>query len=124
MKPAMQQMRPCATNGESDRPPSSAEPQPPGEMIGRVAEATALLKALAHEGRMMILCHLAEGERTVTDLELLLDQRQAAVSQQLARLRAEGLVSCRRDGKLRLYRVADPRAAELVGLMHRLFCAD
>lgn len=95
---------------------------PPEDMIARVAEATALLKALSHEGRMMILCHLAEGEKTVTDLELLLDQRQAAVSQQLARLRADGLVSYRRDGKLRLYRVADPRAEEVVKLMHRLFC--
>ena len=70
----------------------------------------------------MILCHLTDGERTVSELEELLGQRQAAVSQQLARLRAEGLVSCRRDGKARYYSVADPRAAEVVRLMHRLFC--
>ncbi|MFV0301922.1 MAG: ArsR/SmtB family transcription factor [Paracoccus sp. (in: a-proteobacteria)] len=101
-------------------------PPPPDEsarMAGRAAEAAAFLKALAHEGRMMILCHLVGGERTVTELEALLGQRQAAVSQQLARLRAEGLVSCRRDGKARYYSLADPRAAELVGLMYRLFCA-
>lgn len=98
-------------------------PLPPEVMIERAAEAAAFMKALAHEGRMMILCHLSAGEKTVTELENLLGQRQAAVSQQLARLRAEGLVSCRRDGKARLYSVADPRAAELVGLMYKLFCS-
>ena len=101
----------------------SCIPLPPEEMIARAADAAAFMKALAHEGRMMILCHLSAGEKTVTELENLLGQRQAAVSQQLARLRAEGLVSCRRDGKARLYSVADPRAAELVGLMYRLFCS-
>lgn len=96
---------------------------PVNEMEQRAAEAAAFMKALAHEGRMMILCHLSSGEKTVTELEQLLDQRQAAVSQQLARLRAEGLVSCRRDGKARLYTVSDPRAAQVVGLMYQLFCA-
>ncbi|WP_245999175.1 ArsR/SmtB family transcription factor [Paracoccus methylarcula] len=94
------------------------------EMMQRATEAASFMKALAHEGRMMILCHLSTGEKTVGELEKLLNQRQAAVSQQLARLRAEGLVTCRRDGKARLYSVADPRAAEVVGLMYRLFCTD
>ncbi len=110
---------------EIETPPQASAgctPLPPEEMIERAAEAAAFMKALAHEGRMMILCHLSSGEKTVTELENLLGQRQAAVSQQLARLRAEGLVSGRRDGKARLYSVADPRAAELVGLMYRLFC--
>lgn len=93
------------------------------DMQASVTEASALMKALAHEGRLMILCHLSGGERTVSELEALLGQRQAAVSQQLARLRAEGLVDCRREGKTRLYSVSDPRAAEVVGLMYRLFCA-
>ncbi|MCF3973693.1 metalloregulator ArsR/SmtB family transcription factor [Paracoccus sp. EGI L200073] len=92
-------------------------------MMRRASEATALMKALAHEGRMMILCHLSAGEKTVTQLEDLLMQRQAAVSQQLSRLRGEGLVTCRREGKVRLYSVSDPRAAEIVDLMYRLFCA-
>lgn len=100
-------------------PPQASLP----EMEASAAGAAALLKALAHEGRMMILCHLVEGEKTVTELENLLGQRQAAVSQQLARLRSERLVTCRRDGKARLYSVADPRAAEVVALMYRLFCA-
>lgn len=100
--------------------------QPPTDTAGmetRATEAAGLLKALAHEGRMMILCHLISGEKSVTELEHLLDQRQAAVSQQLARLRAEGLVECRPDGKARYYSVSDPRAAEVVALMYRLFCA-
>ncbi|MFI0396236.1 ArsR/SmtB family transcription factor [Paracoccus jiaweipingae] len=92
------------------------------EMTRRAGEAAGFLKALAHEGRMMILCHLSKGERSVTELEQLLGQRQAAVSQQLARLRAEGLVSCRRNGKERLYRVADPRAAQVVAMMVEMFC--
>nr|WP_241963448.1 metalloregulator ArsR/SmtB family transcription factor [Paracoccus suum] len=90
-------------------------------MAARAAEAAGLLKALAHEGRMMILCHLSEGEKSVNQLEHLLNERQAAVSQQLARLRAEGIVSCRRDGKARVYSVADPRAAQIIALMCELF---
>ena len=96
----------------------------PDEMLERATEAAALLKALSHEGRLMILCHLSGGERTVGELEQLLGQRQAAVSQQLARLRAEGLVSSRRDGKARLYSVSDPRAAAVIATVYRLFCAE
>lgn len=87
-------------------------------------EAAALLKAMAHEGRVMILYHLVSGEKTVTELENLLAQRQAAVSQQLARLRAEGIVRCRREGKARLYSITDLRASEVVKLLHRLYCPD
>ncbi|WP_220443692.1 ArsR/SmtB family transcription factor [Paracoccus luteus] len=103
------------------RPDPAAEP---GLMAARAAEAAALLKALAHEGRLMILCHLVTGEKSVGELETLLGQRQAAVSQQLARLREDGLVSCRPDGKARLYALADDRAAEMMGALHRVFCAD
>lgn len=107
-----------------DAMPSNDLPTPASgaDMISRAAEAAALLKALGHEGRMMILCHLTAGERSVSELEALLGQRQAAVSQQLARLRAEGLVRVRRDGKARLYDIADPRVREVVALMYRLYC--
>lgn len=87
-----------------------------------MGEATALLKALAHDGRLMILCHLAAGERSVGELEALLDQRQATVSQQLARLREDGLVQCRAHGKSRLYSIADQRAARVVKLLYGMFC--
>lgn len=88
----------------------------------RADEATAFLKALAHEGRLRILCALVEGEKSVTELERLLDARQSAVSQQLARLRLEGFVDNRREGKAIFYRIADQRAARLLHVLHDIFC--
>ncbi len=93
------------------------------DMAARAQEASNLLKALAHEGRLMILCHLAAGERSVTELETLLRSRQAAVSQQLARLRMEGLVAARREGKAIYYSLSDARAARLVSTLYEMFCA-
>jgi DNA-binding transcriptional ArsR family regulator len=87
----------------------------------RASEAAAFLKALSHEGRLMILCHLAAGEHSVTELEGLLGSRQAAVSQQLARLRLEGLVATRRDGKTIFYFIHDPKVLGLVRLMRDQF---
>jgi ArsR family transcriptional regulator len=87
----------------------------------RAAEAAAFLKALSHEGRLMILCHLAVQERSVTELEVLLGVRQAAVSQQLARLRLEDLVSTRRDGKAIYYRISDPKVLRQIRLLQDLF---
>ena len=95
---------------------------PADEMAARAAEAALFLKALGHEGRLMILCHLSGGARSVTELEALLGARQAAVSQQLARLRAEGLVSARRDGKVIHYSIRDPKAAAIMALVYDLFC--
>lgn len=85
-------------------------------------EAAEFLKAISHEGRLMILCHLATGEKSVSELEALLSARQAAVSQQLARLRQEGLVSPRRDGKAIYYRLADDRAKRILAVVYDLFC--
>ena len=65
----------------------------PADMMARAQDASNFLKAISHEGRLMILCHLANGEKSVTELEELLSARQAAVSQQLSRLRMEGLVA-------------------------------
>ena len=69
------------------------------ELVNKATNASAFLKAISHEGRLMILCHLVSGEKSVTELEDLISARQAAVSQQLSRLRLEGLVIPRRDGK-------------------------
>jgi len=88
------------------------------------AEAAAFLKTLAHEGRLMILCHLGEGEKSVSELEQLLEIRQAAVSQMLARLREEGRVTTRRDGKVIYYSLADDNTEQMIGLLYRLFCAS
>jgi DNA-binding transcriptional ArsR family regulator len=92
------------------------------DMSQRAAEAAAFLKALSHEGRLMILCHLSSGEKSVTELEELLGARQAAVSQQLARLRSDGLVTARRDGKAIFYSIRDPKAAALMDLVYDMFC--
>ncbi|WP_372840210.1 ArsR/SmtB family transcription factor [Phaeovulum sp.] len=94
----------------------------PAEMMGRAQLASTFLKALAHEGRLMILCYLTSGEKSVTELENLLESRQAAVSQQLARLRLEGLVTCRREGKAMYYSLSDPKAEQVVALVYDLFC--
>jgi len=92
------------------------------QMTVQAAAAAAFLKALAHEGRLMILCHLQSGEKSVTELEHLLEQRQAAVSQQLARLRLEGLVHCRRDGKTMYYSIHDPKVATAIAMCYDMFC--
>jgi DNA-binding transcriptional ArsR family regulator len=97
---------------------------PPEDMIRQAEQAANFLKALSHEGRLMILCYLTQGEKSVTELETLLGSRQAAVSQQLARLRLEGLVSCRREGKAIIYALSDPRALRMMGLIHEMFCGD
>lgn len=112
---------------EPDRGPMAVPANGPmrrAALIDHAAEASALMKAMGHEGRIAILCHLSAGECSVTELERLLGLRQAAVSQQLARLRADGLVACRRDGKARFYAIADPRVAEILTLMTYLFGAQ
>ncbi len=84
--------------------------------------ASDFLKALSHEGRLMILCSLAHGEKSVTELEHMLSSRQAAVSQQLARLRQEKLITARRDGKQIFYSLTDERARRIIEQVYELFC--
>lgn len=100
-------------------------PRDPGmdRMAENAQRATEFLKALSHEGRLMILCHLSQGEHSVTALEHRLDMRQAAVSQQLARLRLDGLVESRRDGKTIHYRIKDDRVRAMLALLYAMFCA-
>lgn len=93
------------------------------EVLSKAKSATDFMKALAHEGRLMILCHLVSGEKSVTELEELLSSRQAAVSQQLARLRLEGLVNSRRDGKTIYYSLGDRKATQMIELVYDMFCA-
>ena len=91
-------------------------------MVDNAKRASDFLKALAHENRLMILCILAEGEKSVSELEDLLSLRQPTVSQQLARLRADGLVSTRRDGKAIFYRLASEEARIVIGSIYDVFC--
>ncbi|MEM7752112.1 MAG: metalloregulator ArsR/SmtB family transcription factor [Pseudomonadota bacterium] len=92
------------------------------KMVKNAQSASNFLKAISHEGRLMILCHLASGEKSVTELEDLLSARQAAVSQQLTRLRLEGLVTPRRDGKAIYYSLTDDRARQIIEVVYDLFC--
>jgi DNA-binding transcriptional ArsR family regulator len=94
------------------------------QMAANAQSATDFLKALAHEGRLMILCHLVNGERSVSELEDLLSARQPAVSQQLARLRMEGLVETRREGKTVYYSIGDTRTRKTVEFFYQMFCKD
>jgi len=91
-------------------------------MMDNATLATNFLKAIGHEGRLMILCHLVTGEKSVTELEELLSARQAAVSQQLGRLRLEGLVKPRREGKTIYYSLTDDRCKRIISVVYDLFC--
>ncbi len=94
------------------------------EILLRGSErACRLLKALSNQDRLMILCNLAEGEKCVGELEQLLGIRQPTLSQQLARLRADDLVTTRREGKVIYYRLASTEATRTIELMFELYCA-
>ena len=92
------------------------------KMAENALQASNFLKAISHEGRLMILCHLASGEKSETELEDLLSARQAAVSQQLSRLRLEGLVTPRPDGKTIYYSLTDDRPKKIMEVVYDLFC--
>ncbi|QFT31138.1 MULTISPECIES: ArsR/SmtB family transcription factor [Stappiaceae] len=93
-------------------------------MMKNAQRASNFLKAISHEGRLMILCHLASGEKSVAELENLLSARQAAVSQQLTRLRLEGLVTPRREGKAIYYSLTDNRPKQIMEVVYDLFCRE
>ena len=97
-------------------------PEDMEKLANNAVRAANFLKAISHEGRLMILCYLASGEKSVTDLEELLSARQAAVSQQLSRLRTEGLVTPRREGKVIYYSLSDKRSTQIMEVIYDLFC--
>jgi DNA-binding transcriptional ArsR family regulator len=87
-----------------------------------VERATRLLKSLANPHRLLILCHLVEEERSVGWLEKALEMPQAHLSQQLARLRREGLVKARRQSRMVYYRLASKETAAILALLYELYC--
>lgn len=86
------------------------------------AQAAKLLRALANERRLMILCQLADGERSVGQIQPLVGLSQSALSQHLAVLREEGIVASRREATSLWYRIADPAALKVVGTLAEIFC--
>jgi ArsR family transcriptional regulator, virulence genes transcriptional regulator len=88
-------------------------------------EVAGILRALANERRLMILCKLVEwGEANVTSLAEAVGLSQSALSQHLARMREENIVAFRRDSQTLWYRIADPRIEQLFATLHALFCRN
>lgn len=92
-------------------------------MLAAADEASGLLKALANRHRLVIICQLIEEERSVGELAALLQIRDSTVSQHLALLRKDGLVTARREGQTIWYSIASPQARELVRTLYRVYCA-
>ena len=92
-------------------------------MLDGATEAADFLKALGNENRLLILCHLSEGEMSVSELETALGLRQPTLSQQLARLRSDELVDTRRDGKTIYYSLASTEVRQFLDVMYNLFCS-
>lgn len=93
------------------------------DMLAAADEATGLLKALANRHRLIILCQLTEQERSVGELAALLKIRDSTVSQHLALLRKDGIVTARRDGQTIWYSIGSPQGREIVRTLYRIYCA-
>lgn len=93
------------------------------EMEASAAKAGALMRALGHEKRLLILCHLIRGELSVGALAERLGIAQSPLSQHLARLREEGLVATRREAQTIYYSLGDPVARKIVKLLYKTYCA-
>ncbi len=104
-------------------PPSNDADATFGMLRDAAGRACALLRVLAHDDRLILLCRLAQGECTVGELQAQLGIVQPTLSQQLGVLRREGLVSTRRDGKRIHYRIASEDALALMHTLHARFCA-
>jgi DNA-binding transcriptional ArsR family regulator len=109
-------MRVATAVADRSEPPADL-----GAMAATAKEASRFLKALSHQSRLLILCILCDGEKSVTELERMLALRQPTVSQQLARLRADGLVNARREGKAIYYSLAGDEVRAIIEAVHRLF---
>lgn len=92
------------------------------EMLENAGEAADFLKKFAHPSRLMIVCALVDGERSVRDLEDTLGIRQPGLSQQIAELREAGFIVGRKESKNMFYRLADGRVTEFIALLHRMYC--
>lgn len=93
------------------------------QMRSAAGEATAMLRVLANEDRLLLLCQLSQRELCVGELEAMLGIRQPTLSQQLGVLRNEGIVSTRREGKNIYYQVSDPRVLSILGTLYGFYCA-
>ena len=91
-------------------------------ILAAAQKASGLLRVLANENRMLLMCQLSQGEKSVGELEALLGIHQPTLSQQLGILRNKGLVATRRDGKQIIYSVSDAKAMQVIETLYRLYC--
>jgi DNA-binding transcriptional ArsR family regulator len=96
----------------------------PKKMAMAAQKASDLMKTLGHKDRLMVLCHLTGGEKSVGELASLLQIPQSPLSQHLARMRKESLVTTRREAQTIFYSIASDEAARFVALMHDMYCAE
>jgi len=92
------------------------------QMARSAARASALMKTLGHKDRLMILCHLADGEKSVGQIADLLEIPQSPLSQHLSRMRKEGLVDTRREAQTIFYSLKSGEASRIVEVLYELFC--
>jgi DNA-binding transcriptional ArsR family regulator len=96
----------------------------PRKMASAAQKASDLMKTLGHKDRLMVLCHLTSGEKSVGELASLLNIPQSPLSQHLARMRKESLVDTRREAQTIYYSIASGEAERIVSLMHELYCSE
>lgn len=92
------------------------------QMRQNATAAEDLLKSLANANRLMVLCHLVNGERNVGELEQLVGLSQSSLSQHLAKLKEQGIVTSRKEGTTVFYRLRSDQAVRVLELLHRLYC--
>ncbi len=92
------------------------------DMQQNAQAASQLLKSLANPSRLMVLCHIIKQERTVGELEKLINLNQSALSQHLSRLRHEGIVECRREGQSAYYSLKDEGARRVLEVLYGIYC--
>lgn len=101
--------------------PAAATPEALARLETQAAPAARLMRLFANEQRLMLMCRLSEGECAVGELAAFAGLSQSACSQHLARLREEGVIAPRREAQTIYYRIADPAAARVIGLLCELF---
>jgi len=111
-------------SGCNEHRPGLAVPAVKDQMIAEIDRASLFLKALSGRSRLLLLCHLWDGEKSVGELARLTGARDTAVSQQLALLRREGMVNARRAGQMIFYSLASAEAKRMLESLHDLFCVE
>ena len=96
----------------------------PEQLEKNVKKAARLLKTMSHPSRLMVLCHLMNGERPVSELNQAVPLTQSALSQHLAGLRNANLVDTRRQGQVIYYRLKSPEVAQILEVLYRIYCIN